>query len=231
MVSEDANDAILIRRQPAWIGYVVPMALFLVMTTLEGMWPGRYLWLYIAKVVVVSASLVLFRDTWKDYRLDWRVLAPAILVGLFVFAEWIPVDRLTPYHFTGGKRTALDPFSSIHDPELRYVFLAFRFFGLALMAPFMEELFWRSFLLRFVSEPDGDFRSLPMGKFTRGAFAIVAVAFAIAHPEWLSALICAIAYGLLLWRTKNLFAPFIAHAVTNLVLGIYILHAHAWQYW
>src|ERR1700678_1492867 len=129
------------------------MALFMVMTMLEGRWPGHYVWLYILKVVIVTTSLIVFREPWKDYRFDWRVVVPAILVGLFVFAEWIPVDRLTPYHFTGDKRTALDPFSTIHDPGVRNVFLAFRFFGLALMVPFMEELFWRSFLLRIISDP------------------------------------------------------------------------------
>jgi len=209
------------------------MALFLALTSVEGLWPARYIWLYMTKVVLVSGSLMFYRETWKDYHIEWRVVAPAIIVGLFVFAEWIPVDRLLPagLHFSGGKRTALDPFSGIHDPGTRDLFLAFRIFGLALMVPFMEELFWRSFLLRFASNPDADFRLVPTGTFSWGAFAIVAGAFALSHPEWLSALICGVAYGLLLWRTRSLFAPFIAHAVTNLALGIYILQTHNWAYW
>jgi uncharacterized protein len=221
--------------QRAWIDtmvpYIVPTALFMLMTALEGYRPAQYVWIYIAKVFVVSASLVVYRQTWKDYKFDWRVVLPAIVVGLIVFAEWIPIDKVTPFHLSAGKRTALNPFASITDPSVRALFLAFRFFGLALMVPFMEELFWRSFLLRLFSEPDGDFRTLPQGKFTWAAFGIVVAAFALAHPEWLSAVICAVLYGLLLWKTRNLFACFLAHAVTNLVLGIYIIQTHNWIYW
>lgn len=222
--------------QPAWISYVVPMALFMLMTALEGYRPGYYVWIYIAKVLVVSASLVVFRTTWKDYSVEWRVLMPAILVGLFVFWTWIPIDHMTPYHLSGGKRTGLDPFTAMHDSSVRTLFLAFRFFGLAVMVPFMEELFWRSFLLRTLSAPDTDFRVLSQGKFTWGAFGLVVAGFAFAHPEWLSAIVCAVAYGLLLWRTRNLFSCFVAHAVTNLALGLYIIvqaphQPVLWTYW
>ena len=51
------------------------------------------------------------------------------------------------------------------------------------------------------------------------------------HPEWLAAIICAVAYGLLLKQTKSLFACIVAHATTNLALGIYILLFQKWHYW
>ena len=216
----------------AWIGYVAPTALFIVLTMLEGKWPAWYPWLYSLKVILVTVSLIIFRSTLRDFRFDARVLLPGILVGLLIYAIWIPLDRLIgPLHLPMGSRAAFDPFKNLHAAGARTTFLAIRFYGLVCMVPIMEELFWRSFLLRYLSNPDGDFRVLPIGQFTWGAFAIVAVAFALAHPEWLSALLCGIAYGLLLWRTRSLFAPLIAHAVTNLALGIYIVHAHAWLYW
>ena len=36
---------------------------------------------------------------------------------------------------------------------------------------------------------------------------------------------------LLLARTKSLWACIVAHAVTNLLLGLYVIHFHQWQYW
>ena len=209
----------------AWIGYVAPMALFMVLSMFEGD-PGRYVWIYILKVVVVSLSLIVFRKTLRDYRFEWRVLLPAILVGLFVFVEWIWISPHTP-QLPFGKRVAFDPLA-LSEPQ-RALFLSFRLFGLAVMVPVMEELFWRSFLIRYITTEK--FQSIPPYAFSWGAFAAVTGAFALAHPEWLAAIICAVAYGLLLRQSKSLFACCLAHAVTNLTLGLYVLTTHNWLYW
>jgi membrane protease YdiL (CAAX protease family) len=47
----------------------------------------------------------------------------------------------------------------------------------------------------------------------------------------LAALICACAYALLLRHTRRLFAVVIAHGITNLALGLYVIVARAWEYW
>jgi CAAX prenyl protease-like protein len=219
------------RDQAPLIGYVLPTALFLVLTTIEGMMPNWYVALYVAKAVLVTGCLYFYRATLRDYRPDWRGAGAGVLVGLLIAAVWIPLDRLTPYHLTLGGRAAYNPFTAISNSSVRAVFLAVRFYGLVVMVPVMEELFWRSFLLRYVSAPDGDFHKLPQGTFTWGAFALVAVCFAAAHPEWLSALVCAVAYGLLLKRTRNLTSTLIAHAITNLLLGLQIVMTHNWKYW
>ena len=149
-----------------------------------------------------------------------------------MFAEWIWLQPLTHYpHFSFlGKRTEYNPFAAIANPGLRWAFLAARFYGLALLVPLVEEVFWRSFLLRIISDPD-DFERLQPWKFTWTAFGVVAVLFGFTHPEWLEAIICAVAYGLLLRQTRSLFACVVAHATTNLMLGIYVVTQHAWAYW
>lgn len=214
----------------AWIAYVAPMALFMLYTALlEARFPGPYMWLYIGKVVLVMAALVVFRSVWKDIRFEARVLPMAILVGVVVFIEWIALTPLTPELSFLGKRAEFNPFQAIPDPAQRGLFLAFRFFGLAVMVPIMEELFWRSFLLRYLTDPD--YERLPLGAFSWTAFGIVAAAFGFVHPEWLPALLCAVAYGLLLKQTRSLFACVVAHGVTNLALGIYVLMTGQWRYW
>ena len=210
----------------AWIGYVVPMALFMVLTMLEGSVGKAYIGLYMVKVILVSSSLLLFRVPLRDYRFEPRVLLPGLLVGLVIFGEWILITPYTP-SLPLGKRVAFDPTTL---PQTQYaLFIIFRLFGLAVMVPLMEELFWRSFLLRYITTEK--FLSIPPWAFSWGAFAAVAAAFAFAHPEWLPALICAIAYGLLLRQTKSLFACLIAHSITNLTLGLYVLSTHNWMYW
>ncbi len=40
-----------------------------------------------------------------------------------------------------------------------------------------------------------------------------------------------VAYSLLLYWTKSIYQCILAHAVTNLVLGIYVLQTGYWQFW
>lgn len=219
------------RELPPWAGYVLPMALFLCITALvEPNLPAYYVPVYTGKVLLVTAVLLFFYPVWQqDIRVDFRMLPVATVVGLLVFATWIGVDRFTPPLPLLGTRIGYDPFTAIAEPVQRGLFLTFRFFGLVIMVPVMEELFWRSFLLRYITAED--FRRVPMGQFSAIAFGVVTVAFGLAHPEWLAALFCGAAYAGLLRATRSLFACIAAHSVTNLALGIYVITTGQWKFW
>lgn len=212
-----------------WDAYVVPMVAFLALTWFEGRFPRHYPLLYAAKIAIVAALMVRYRSAWRDIRFDRSVLLPGALVGLAVIAAWIAISESVPWATVGGGRAAYDPFRQIADPWARAAFLAVRLFGLAVLVPVMEELFWRSFLIRAFTS--ADWRAASPGDFSWTAFGLVAAGFSLAHPEWLAAAVCACAYGLLLRRTRSLFACVVAHAVSNLALGAYVLTAHAWKYW
>ncbi len=108
-------------------------------------------------------------------------------------------------------------------PAGRIGFLAVRMLGLVLVVPLFEELFWRSFVVRWIIDPD-DFRKVPIGRVTPMAGAITAALFAVEHPaEWLPALLTGALWAWLLHRTKSVSACFVSHAVANLGLGIYVL--------
>jgi len=207
------------------------MVAFLALTALEG-WEGSglpYPVLYIFKAAVVTVALVMSRKVWKDIGFSWSMLAIGVLVGALCYIEWIYVDRHTHHFSFLGTRTAYNPFHEISNSAFRDVFLLIRFYGLVVMVPVMEELFWRSFLLRWITEPD--FARLKVGEFSLTAFAAVTGLFALSHPEWLAAAIFAAAMALLLKRTGSLFACIIAHSTTNLLLGIYVIHTGHWQLW
>ncbi len=213
-----------------WIAYVAPMAAFMIFTSaLEPFFKSQYVWIYSAKIIVVTLLLIFFKKSWSmEFRPDFQALIWGLVIGIGVFAEWILLDKWIPYHHLGS-RTALNPFASISNPLQRTIFLAMRFYGLALIVPIMEELFWRSFLLRYITNPE--FKQLGLSEFSWGAFWVVAAMFAVSHPEWLVALVCAAAYGLLLRKTNSLFACVVAHCVTNFILGIYVLISKDWKYW
>lgn len=230
MEGKETESAVAPAESRAWIGYVAPMAAFMGITFVEGNAPKQYVGIYIAKAVLVTALLIAGRGTWKrDVRWSWPMLLLGTIVGLVGCAGWVLIDSVTPHFKFLGARVGYNPYHEIVDPSVRTLFLAVRFYGLALMVPVMEELFWRSFLLRWIT--DQDFEKLPVGAFSWSAFAIVGAVFGFSHPEWLVAILFACAMALLLRRTRSLFACIVAHAVTNLALGIFVLATGRWHFW
>jgi uncharacterized protein len=208
--------------------YWIPIVLFGVLTAFDSYVPPAWFpAAYLAKAILVTASLVLCRGPLADIRVDARVMAPSVLIGLVVCAIWIGVDRAIPYPHIGG-RTAFDP-TPLRESSWWFTFLAVRLYGLVVMVPIMEEIFWRSFLLRYLTDPD--FKRLPMGTFSASALGLMVAASALAHPEWLVAIVASLAYAFWLRRTGSLFGVIVAHATTNAALGAYVLATGNWQYW
>jgi CAAX prenyl protease-like protein len=127
----------------------------------------------------------------------------------------------------GSSRSAFDPFTL--DPLARWGFIAVRIVGLVLVVPVFEELFWRSFLMRWII--DTDFLKVPIGNVTPLAAAVTSILFALAHPEWLPALLTGALWAWLLWWTKSLSACLASHATANLALALYVIATHDWKFW
>ena len=104
-----------------------------------------------------------------------------------------------------------------------------RLAGAALIVPVMEELFWRSFLLRWIHHPS--FLSVdPKGVGLKPLLAS-SVLFASEHRLWFAGLLAGLAYAWLYKKTGNLWVPILAHAVTNGLLGAYVLTTGSWAFW
>jgi uncharacterized protein len=209
--------------------YAAPMVTFGVLTAVGQFLPtGTYPLFYVVKVAAVTAVLFYFQGPLSEVRPCWAVVPLGAAVGLVIVAQWLLIDRLLPHPHLGS-RAGYDPFAAIGTPWMRWTFLILRFYGLVLVVPVMEEVFWRSFLLRYVTR--GDFTSLETGQFSLGAFWIVLVLSAAAHPEWLVAAVASALFAWLLRRTRSLFAVILAHSVANAALGGYIVAAGQWKYW
>ena len=223
-----------------WLPYVAPMATFLLLTSLEGFMPttapgsgtiAYYPWVYTIKISVVVLSIWLSRAAWRDLRPlpSGATLGVSAALGLAVALIWVGADGYYPVWGTIGSRAAYDP--TILTPVSRVAFLAVRFFGLVLVVPLFEELFWRSFVVRWLIDPD-HFERVSIGRVTLAAAAITAGMFALEHPaEWLPALATGFAWAWLLRWSQSVTACFISHAVANLGLGIYVLITGDWKFW
>lgn len=186
---------------------------------------------YPLRVVAVSAALLLWSRSVISLRSSR--FGASVLLGLAVFAIWVGPDLLWPgyrAHWLFQNSLTGSLASSIPEAARRnVVFLAWRFTGMALLVPVVEELFWRAWLMRYAIRID--FRSVALGAYNVRAFWICAVLFASEHgPYWDVGLLAGIAYNWWMVRTRSLGDCILAHVVTNAALFAYVLYSGRWEY-
>lgn len=211
----------------------LPFGLYIALLVLEGLLvdavPGfDARWLYPVKAGLVALALaVLWRhySELKTWGLSLGNLLSSILVGIVVLVLWVNLDA--GWMLMGEMGAGYNPADAAG--RIDWTLVAFRIAGAALVVPLMEELFWRSFLQRWVQQ--SDFLVLDPAKIGVKALLIASALFAIEHLQWFAGLIAGLAYGWLYIRTRNLWAPIVAHAVTNGLLGAYVVATGHWSFW
>jgi uncharacterized protein len=98
-----------------------------------------------------------------------------------------------------------------------------------LLVPLMEELFWRSFLMRWLEQ--AVFEGVNPQRVGVRAVLLSTFVFTLAHTLWLAAAIAGLVYALLYIKTGKLWVAVIAHAVTNTALGVWVVMTGNWQFW
>ena len=218
----------------AWLR-LLPFVAFMGLLALRGLapadnrWGFDTRWLYALNLLVVGGMLLAW---WREYgELAWqnaptaRECALAVAVGLAVFALWIQLDA--PWMQIGDATAAFVPVDA--QGRLNWPLIAVRWLGAALLVPVMEELFWRSFLMRWLQSPV--FEGLDPRRTGAKAVLLSTFVFMLAHPLWLAAIVAGLAYALLYRSTGKLWPAVIAHAVTNGALGLWVVHSGQWQFW
>ena len=218
---------------------VLPFALFMALIGVQefagfltkygilGAYDALPMILYPVRALAAGAALLYYASRCPELRLSDLFKLPHTLlsigVGLLVFVLWI---NLT-FHF-GDEVKTFDP-ALFQSTTVLGVLITFRFLGTALIVPIMEELFWRSFFLRYLINKD--FENVPVGLFSWSSFVIASIMFGLEHNLIVAGIIAGIAYNLLLYRTKSISQCILSHAITNLVLGIYVVSTGQWRFW
>ncbi|QOY95786.1 CAAX prenyl protease-related protein [Massilia sp. UMI-21] len=191
-----------------------------------GMSRAELRWLYPAQIGVVALLLAV---SWRRYH-ELRMPLPGTLqllvsvaVGVLVLVLWINLDA--PW-MTVGSSPGYDPRT---NGELDWLLVAIRIAGAALVVPVMEELFWRSFVMRWVDA--ADFEALAPARVGIRGFLVSVVLFGFEHNLWLAGIVAGVAYSLLYMRHRNLWSAVIAHAVTNGLLGAWVVATGSWAFW
>ncbi|MCW5624179.1 MAG: CAAX prenyl protease-related protein [Burkholderiales bacterium] len=226
---------------------VVPFALYMVFLALKGSVPDSVdvRWLYPLQVGLVALALAVF---WRRYT-EWESIGTlgvrdwlwAIAVGVIVFVLWINLDAgwMTVEGLKASLFGAPDPaavtdkpapgFDPRDDGQINLWLASSRLLGAAVVVPVMEELFWRSFVMRWIDNPN--FLAQSARATTFKALLLSSVVFGLEHDLWFAGIVAGLAYGGLYRITGKLWVPILAHGVTNGVLGGWVLYTGAWSFW
>ena len=211
----------------ASIRYLAPFFVFLCLGQLQVYGDSKSVfWLYGVKVFLTALVFIsLFRGHWRELegKFDWQ----AVGVGVVCLIIWLlPYTLLNPTN-----EIAIYNPTVFQDNAVILSAIAVRLAGACLMVPIIEELLWRSFLMRILINQD--FLKVSIGTYTHFSFWFTATTFALMHHprDWMAAMLVAAIYGYYLVRTKNLIGCIVAHGTTNLGLGLYAMIYGRWELW
>lgn len=231
------NEQMVLTHSP--LPRIAPYILFMAFVGLEqllSLWaPVRdssapaLMYLYPIKALSVGLLLLMFKSCYTEISLrdlqKFNHSLISIISGLIVFILWIKMDW---YFASPLPQQGFNP-SLLQDNQLRTSMTCVRMMGAVIIVPLMEELFWRSFLIRYIIKPA--YSNIPIGRFTWPSFLITTILFGFEHHLVLAGIMAGAAYNLLLYYTKSIAQCILAHAVTNLALGIYVIATGQWHFW
>lgn len=169
---------------------------------------------YALRGVVTAALLVVaaWRLGFGAAAIPGRLTVPAIsagtAAGVFVLLVWIAPETWL------GAGSPLAASDSPYSPGVcGWALTLAKLAASAFVIPVAEEMFFRKWLVDFAG------------------FWWMVVLFAVEHGErWHVGAVTGVVYGLVA-RRFGLFSAIVAHVVTNLALGLFVVYFDHWQFW
>ena len=204
-------------------------------------WAHRQLWLYPLQTVVCLALLIFYRRCYP-----WNStsgIGVGLLAGVLGIAVWILpsflfqrfqiVFPLSEMFGLVDRSEGFNAVAAVSDqPLAAFWFWTTRLLRLIVVVPIMEEVFWRSFLMRFLADSKTEFNDSPFGQHSTIALVVVTAMFAAAHQP--ADYVGAIGFGLLAYwvtvKTKSLWAVIAMHAMANACLAAYAVTCGQWGF-
>jgi CAAX protease family protein len=222
------------------VARVAPFVAFLALTYCQGEFgAASAYWFYFAKTIVGAWLIFEMRPFVSEMR--WTISWEAIFAGVGIFAVWVGISgEWTTQDSFWGKFGLAHPkivSEKIWNPNaqfgqnsaLAWLFILTRILGSTFVVPPLEEVFYRSFLYRYMASQN--FLSVPLNKFLPLPFFTTALIFGFSHNEWLAGILCGASFQWLVIRKNRLGDAMTAHAITNFLLGVWIVWRGAWNFW
>jgi exosortase E/protease (VPEID-CTERM system) len=201
------------------VAYLVPFIALMLTSMLMAAAAPNDRPLYALKVAAVGLALWVYRDVYR--RLTWRLSAEALIAGLAVGVAWIVTD---PQSENGA---FLGEWISQLGLPKAFAWLAMRLIGTALLVPMAEELAFRGFLYRWLI--DRRFETVAYGTLSLFALVASSLLFGALHERWLAASLSGIVFALVMWRTRRMGDPIVAHAIANGLIFAWAVGSGQWS--
>ena len=208
-------------------------------TAVDDIAVNNYFYLVIIQVLVALGLTVFFaRHYLREFPFKFDIWG--VVVGVVGVVLWIGIcslgleQKLLQTIGLGSwmpERVGFNPFDKISNPTQRQVFVVFRFTLLAAMVPLLEELFLRGWFVRWWEE-NSNWHKVKLSAIGMNGIVAVAVYGLATHPgEALAAIVWFTLVSVLMIKTGKFWNCVVAHAVTNLLLGLYVVFFEQWQLW
>jgi CAAX prenyl protease-like protein len=215
-------------RSSGWAPYWMPYVAFLLLVELSGRVPEPFAPVFFALRVIAPFGLFVYfllRGEYPELNgARWGAWAWAdVALGLAGAALWIVpfllFDKLRP-DSPGFDVGQLGPGGEWFAQVLRGI-------GYIGVTPFVEELFVRSWLLRYVDvvETRKSFRSVPIARFSWRSFVVVMLWFVFSHAPFEWGVMFAWTLLTMGWfyRRQHIAPLVLVHAVTNGAIFAFVL--------
>jgi exosortase E/protease (VPEID-CTERM system) len=209
---------------PAIRAYLVPFLAILAATFVSKAASGNFEWLYPLRFVAAALALCYCWPQLK--KLNWRFGWVAPVAGVAVFLMWI-APTWWAGHFAASP---IGPALAALSPVPRWSWISFRVAAAVITVPLAEELAFRGYLARRFM--NWDFDSVPFTGLTALSVCLSSAAFGLMHGQhWMAGILAGFIYALVLrWRGR-IGDAVVAHAVSNLLLAIWVISFGDWAQW
>lgn len=213
----------------------LPFAAFMALLALRSLLEDHAVldtrWFYAVQAGVAALGLAWLWQRYGELHRVQAALRPAgplllsVGAGVVVFVLWVQLTA--PWMRLGEPVTTFVPVEP--DGQLQWQLILLRCAGAVLVVPLIEELFWRSFLMRWLDRRD----FLAQRPQATSAFALLAssAVFALGHDLWLAGLIAGIVFGALYRHTGQIWHAVLAHAIANAALAAWVVARRDWGFW
>jgi CAAX prenyl protease-like protein len=234
------------------VAFLMPLLVFLVIVQVYPSFAGSqqsdsgtvsldtkvYMAMLVSQILIASAFLVYFKPVYVQH-FPLKISPLSIFVGVAGIVVWVGIcgleieEQALQWIGLGSSavaRPSFNPFEHLPTVGWQIAFLVPRFFLLAVIVPIIEELFLRGWVVRFVHDPDWE--SVSLTQLSWAAVLAPTVYGVVTHPgEAVAAIVWFSLVTLLMLKTGNLWDCVVAHAVTNLLLGVYVIWFSQWHLW
>lgn len=202
--------------------YLGPMLAMIATSLVTGLFATDIDLLYFARSVAAGLVLWLYRGYFKEL-----LVLPSLLsigIGIAIAVLWMFVVQ-PPEGGVSPLAAALDTLT----PASRALWLAGRLIGFIVIAPIVEEMAFRGYLLRRVQDPDFD--RVPGTQWTVPAVALSSFLFGAIHASFIAGTLAGVLFAVAVLHRGKLTDAIAAHSVANLVLAIVGLVRGAYWLW